>query len=102
MTEIRARFYVTNPATDTGPYRIYFVGLNSSTPYIANLTDYAYPGTVTVVGGVITELNLNPGYVFSVLPTAKVQQMPPPPASPNSGTVRNGTFYMTIRGYVYP
>ena len=32
MTEIRARFYVTSPADDPGPYRLYLVGPNSSTP----------------------------------------------------------------------
>ena len=30
MTEIRARFYVTDPATDTGPYRFYLVGPSST------------------------------------------------------------------------
>ena len=29
MTEFRGRFYVTNPANDTGPYRIYLLGPNS-------------------------------------------------------------------------
>jgi hypothetical protein len=102
MTEIRGRFYVTTPASDTGPYRIYLVGPNSSTPYIANMTDITYPGSSTIWGGLITELNLNPGYIFSVLPTARVQQMPPPPTNPNDGPVRSGSLYMTIRGYVVP
>lgn len=102
MTEIRARFYVTTPATDTGPYRIYLVGPNSSNQYTANLTDFKYPGSDTVSGGVITESNLNPGYVFSAPPTPQVRQMPPPPDSPNTGPIRSGTFFLTIRGYVVP
>ena len=102
MTEIRARFYVTTPATDTGPYRLYLVGPNSSTPYIANMTDFKNPGSDIITGGLNVELNLDPGYVFSVLPTAKVQQLPPPPSPPNSGPERSGTFYMSIRGYVVP
>ena len=102
MTEFRGRFYANDPAIDTGPYRFYLLGPNSSSQYIANMTDIIYPGSATVSGGILVELNLQPGYVFSVLPTAKVQQMPPPPASPNSGDVLSGTFYMTIRGYVVP
>jgi|GEM_PF-2280433 len=102
MNEIHARFYVTNPATDTGPYRIYLLAPNSSAIYIANMIDFKYPGSDTVSGGVIGETNLHPGYVFNTPPTPQVRQMPPPPANPNSGPVRTGTFFMTIRGFVYP
>jgi hypothetical protein len=102
MTEIRARFYVTNPATDTGPYRIYLLGPQSSKIYIANMTDFKYPGSDTVSGGTVSEWNLNPGYVFTVPPTGQVQQMPAPPANPNTGPVRSGTFSMMIRGFVVP
>ncbi len=51
MTELHARFYVTDPATQTGPYRIYFVGPNSANLYLFNLTDIYYPGSETVWGG---------------------------------------------------
>lgn len=102
MTEVRARFYVTNPATDTGPYRINLLGPNSTKLYTANLTDFKYLGSDTVSGGVVSETNLNPGYVFIAPPTPEVRQMPPPPANPNSGPVLNGTFFITIRGYVVP
>ncbi|MBU4447944.1 MAG: hypothetical protein KKD99_05095, partial [Proteobacteria bacterium] len=102
MTEIRVRFYVTDTSTETGPYRFYLLGPQSSRLYVATLTDAMYPNSTTVYGGVISEVNLNPGYIFSILPTAKVQQLPPPPAPPNSGTERSGTFYLTIRGYVVP
>jgi hypothetical protein len=102
MTEIRARFYVSDPATETGPYRFNLVGSNSANLYTANLTDFKYPGSDTVWGGVVTELNLEPGYVFISPPTPEVRQMPPPPANPNSGPVRSGTLYITVRGYVVP
>jgi hypothetical protein len=102
MTEIRARFYVTNTATDTGPYRFYLMGPNATRLYIANLTDAMYPGSATVWGGVISETSLDPGYVFTTLPTPQVQQLPQPPANPNSGPIRSGTFYLTVRGYVVP
>jgi hypothetical protein len=101
MTDIRARFYVNDPATDTGPYRLFFV-VNSTNMYIANLTDVTYPGFDTVWGGMISESNLEPGVVFSVLPDVIVKQIPKPVMSPDGGPVRNGTFYLTIRGHVVP
>ena len=73
MTEFRGRFYAADPATDTGPYRIYLLGPNSSAQYAANLTDFTYPGSVTVSGGVLTELNLQPGYVFIAPPTPQAR-----------------------------
>jgi hypothetical protein len=102
MTEFHARFYVTDPATQTGPYRIYFLAPNSANLYLFNLTDFIYPGSQTVSGGTVEVYNLNPGYLFSVLPTLQVKQLPPPPQPSNSGPVRTGTFYVTARGYVYP
>lgn len=102
MTEFRGRFYAADPATDTGPYRLYLLGPNSSAQYVANLPDFTYPGSLTVSGGVLSELNLQPGYVFSAPPTPQVRQIPPPPANPNSGPVRNGTFFLMMRGYVVP
>jgi hypothetical protein len=102
MTEIRARFYVSDTTTQTGPYRLNLVGPNSTKLYTANLTDFKYPGSNTVSGGVVSEMNLNPGYVFIAPPTPEVRQMPPPPANPNSGDIRTGTFHMTVRGYVVP
>jgi hypothetical protein len=102
MTDIRAQFYVIDPAIDTGPYRLFFVLPNSTIMYIANLTDFKYPGFDTVWGGTISESNLEPGVVFGVLPDVIVKQVPKPVMNPNYGPVRNGTFYMTIRGYVYP
>jgi hypothetical protein len=102
MTEIRARFYVTNPANDTGPYRFILLGPNSSNLYAANLIDFKYPGSDTVWGGTLVELNLQPGYVFITPPTPQVRQLPPPPANPNSGDIRTGTFSLMMRGYVYP
>ena len=104
MTSIGVRFYVTDPATQTGPYRFYLLGPNPSRMFIANLSDIKYPGSETVWGGGLnaTETNTQPGVAFSVLPTPQVQQMPPPPTNPNSGPVRSGTFYMTVRGYMLP
>jgi hypothetical protein len=102
MTEFRGRFYAADPATDTGPYRLYLLGPNSSAQYVANLTDFTYPGSVTVSGGVLSELNLQPGYVFIAPPTPQVRRMPPPPDNPNSGPIRNGTFFLMMRGYVVP
>ena len=106
MTEVRARFLLPTAATtaNPGPYRFYLVGPqpNYANMYIANLSNVISPADGTVWGGAVTETNLEPGIVFSVLPTPQVRQLPHPPASPNSGTIRSGTFYMTIRGYVYP
>jgi hypothetical protein len=102
MTEIRARFYVTTPATDTGPYRFILLGPNSSNLYAANLTDFKYPGSETVWGGTLVELNLQPGYVFIAPPTPQVRQIPPPPANANSGDIRTGTLSLMIKGYVVP
>jgi hypothetical protein len=102
MTEFRGRFYAANPATDTGPYRFYLLGPNSSAQYVTNLPDFTYPDSNTVSGGVLVELNLQPGYVFIAPPTPQVRQIPPPPANPNSGPVRNGTFFLMMRGYVVP
>lgn len=102
MIEIRARFYVTNTITETGPHRFYLLGPDSSRMYINNLNDAMYPGSQTVWGGVVTETNLVPGVVFTAPPTPQVRQMPQPSENPNSGSVRTGTFYMTVRGYVVP
>lgn len=100
MTEIRVRFYAN--IINSGPYRFYLVGPNSANMYFTNLSDAMYPGSQNVYGGVVTETNLVPGVVFTALPTPKVQVMPQPPASPNSGEERFGTFYITLRGYVVP
>jgi hypothetical protein len=102
MTEFRGRFYAADPAIDTGPYRIYLLGPNSSAQYVANLPDFKYPGSDTVSGGVLVELNLQPGYVFTAPPTPQVRRIPPPPDNPNSGPVRNGTFFLMMKGYVVP
>jgi hypothetical protein len=102
MTEFRGRFYATDPASDTGPYRLYLLGPNSSIIYVANLPDFTYPHSNIVSGGVLVELNLQPGYVFIAPPTPQVRQLPPPPDNPNSGPVRNGTFFLMMRGYVVP
>ena len=102
MTEFRGRFYAANPAIDTGPYRLYLLGPNSSAQYVVPLPDFTYPGSNTVSGGVLVELNLQPGYVFIAPPTPQVRQIPPPPANPNSGPVREGTFFLMMRGYVVP
>ncbi|MDO9531029.1 MAG: hypothetical protein Q7O12_02715 [Deltaproteobacteria bacterium] len=100
MTEIRVRFYAT--IINSGPYRFYLLGPQSSRLYITNLNDVMYPGTQTVWGGASTDTNLVPGVVFTSPPTPEVRQMPSPPANPNSGDVRPGTFYLTVRGYVLP
>ena len=102
MTEFRGRFYAANPAIDTGPYRIYLLGPNSSGIYVANLPDFKYPGSDTVSGGVLVETNLQPGYVFYAPPTPQVRQIPAPPKNPNLGDERNGTFFLMMRGYVVP
>jgi hypothetical protein len=104
MTSIGVRFYVTDPATQTGPYRFYLLGPQSSRMFIANFSDLKYPGSDTVWGGGInpTDTNTQPGVAFSVLPTPQVTQIPSPPADPNSGPARSGTFYMTVRGFVVP
>jgi hypothetical protein len=68
MTAFRGRFYADNPATDTGPYRLYLLGPNLSSIYVANMTDFMYPGSATVSGGTLVELNLQPGYVFIAPP----------------------------------
>jgi hypothetical protein len=105
MTEVRVRFFVTDPlGVDYGPYRFYLLGANSTRIYIANATDLKYPGSDTVWGGTVSEVNLVPGYVFSVLPTPQVQQMPSPGiGGPNDGPVRSvKAYYTTLAGYVYP
>ena len=104
MTEVRVRFFVTDPlGVDYGPYRFYLLGPNSTRIYIANATDLKYPGSETVWGGSFSEVNLNPGYVFSVLPTPQVRQLPQPPTGPNDGPIRNvSAYYTTVVGYVYP
>jgi hypothetical protein len=103
MTEVRVRFFVTNTTTDSGPYRFYLLGTNSNRIYIANATDLKYPGSETVWGGTVSEVNLVPGYVFSVLPTPQVRQLQQPPAGPNNGPIRNvSAYYTTVVGYVYP
>jgi hypothetical protein len=104
MTSIGVRFYVSDTATQTGPFRFYLLGPQSTRMFIANLSDLKYPGTDTIWGGGTnpTETNTQPGVAFSVLPTPQVRQIPSPPADPNSGPVRSGTFYMTVRGYVVP
>jgi len=53
MTEVRVRFFVTNTTTDSGPYRFYLLGTNSTRIYIANATDLKYPGSETVWGGIV-------------------------------------------------
>jgi hypothetical protein len=55
-----------------------------------------------VSGGVLVELNLQPGYVFTAPPTPQARQIPPPPDNPNSGLVRNGTFFLMMKGYIVP
>jgi hypothetical protein len=102
MTEFRGRFYAADPATDTGPYRLYLLGPNSSAQYVVNLPDFKYPDSDTVSGGVLVETNLQPGYVFIAPPTPQVRQIPPPTTNPNNGPVRNGTFFLMMRGYVVP
>jgi hypothetical protein len=105
MTEVRVRFFVTDPlGVDYGPYRFFLLGPNSTRIYIANATDLKYPGSDTVWGGTVSEVNLVPGYVFSVLPTPQVQQMPSPGiGGPNDGPVRSvKAYYTTLAGYVYP
>jgi hypothetical protein len=102
MTEFRGRFYATDPANNPGPYRLYLLGPNSSGIYVANLPDFQYPGSALVVGGVLVELNLQPGYVFTAPPTPQVRRIPPPPDNPNSGPVRNGTIFLMMKGYVVP
>lgn len=112
MTMISARFYVSDPVNQPGPYRFYLIGSNGSRLYFANLNDIKYGNLDTVFGGGITD-TLTPGAVFAVLvpqsnppqyilPTPKVQQLPQPPASPNNGPDRTGTFYITVRGYMIP
>jgi hypothetical protein len=104
MTSIGVRFYVSDTGTQTGPYRFYLLGPNQSRMFIANLSDIKYPGSDTVWGGGLNafDSNTQPGVAFSVIPTPQVQQIPQPPDSPNSGPVRTGTFYMTVRGYILP
>jgi len=102
MTEFRGRFYAADPAIDTGPYRLYLLGPSSSPQYVANLPDFKYPGSDIVSGGALVELNLQPGYVFIAPPTPQVRQIPPPLANPNSGPVRNGTFFLMMKGYIVP
>jgi hypothetical protein len=104
MTSISLRFYVSDPSTQTGPYRFYLLGPNSSRMYINNLNDIKYPGSDTVWGGGLhsSDSDLQPGVAFSVLPTPQVQQLPSPPANPNSGPIRTGTYYMQLRGYTIP
>ena len=102
MTGIYLRFYVSDTTTQTGPYRFYLLGPNETPLYIMGLTNATYPGSDTVWGGTLTDTSMGPGIVFTSLPTPQVRQMPQPPASPNSGTVYTGTFYMTVRGYVVP
>jgi hypothetical protein len=102
MTEFRGRFYATDPANNPGPYRIYLLGPNQSAQYVANLADFTYPGSNIVSGGVLVELNLQPGYVFTAPPTPQARQIPPPPDNPNSGSVRNGTFFLMMKGYIVP
>ena len=106
MTDLRARFLLPTAATtaNPGPYRFYLVGPapNLTNMYITNLSNVISPADEKVWGGSVTDANLEPGAVFSVLPTPQVRQLPDPPASPNSGAIQSGAFYMTIRGYVYP
>jgi hypothetical protein len=104
MTSVSLRFYVTDPATQTGPYRFFLLGPNASRMYINMLNDAIYPGSETVWGGTLNvgDTNVQPGVAFSVLPTPQVKQLPPPPTNPNEGTVRTGTFYITLRGYTIP
>jgi hypothetical protein len=102
MTEFRGRFYAANPATEPGPYRLFLLAPNSSGIYVANMTDFIYPGSATVSGGTLVELNLQPGYVFIAPPTPQVRQIPPPPTNPNSGPVYTGNFFLMMRGYVVP
>lgn len=99
MTQVSARFYATT--ADTGPYRFQLMA-NSARVYVANLTDVTYPTTgATVYGGAVLE-TIDPGIVFSVLPSVVVRHLLQPPADPNSGDIVPGTFYMTIRGYIVP
>jgi hypothetical protein len=102
MTEIRVRFYVSDPAAYPGPYRFFLLGPDSSRMYITNLSDAMYPGSQTVYGGVVTETNLVPGIVFTAPPTPQVRQLPIPSNNPNQGSIRTGTFYIQLRGYMLP
>jgi hypothetical protein len=102
MTEIRVRFYVSNTNTETGPYRFYLMGPQSSRLYFNNMSDIMYPGSQTVYGGAFNDINLEPGIVFTSPPIPQVQQLPQPPTNPNEGPLRSGTFYITARGYVLP
>jgi hypothetical protein len=104
MTSVSLRFYVTDPATQTGPYRFFLLGPNASRMYINMLNDAKYPGSETVWGGTlnVADTDVQPGVAFSVLPTPQVKQLPQPPTSPNEGPVRSGTFYITLRGYLLP
>lgn len=98
MTRVFARFYATNP--NTGPYRFY-IKVNSTRMYIANLDDITYPETDDVYGGAINE-TITPGIVFSAQPTVEVKQLPVPPNDPNSGSVVPGTVYLHITGFFAP
>jgi hypothetical protein len=106
LTEVRARFLLPTAATSAnpGPYRFYLMGPapNYARMFIANLTDVISPADEKVWGGAVSEMNMEPGIVFSVLPFPQVRQLPDPPADPNSGAIQTGTFYITIRGYVVP
>jgi hypothetical protein len=106
LTEVRARFLLPAAAgtANPGPYRFYLMGPapNYARMYIANLTNVINPTDGKVWGGAVSEFNLEPGIVFSVLPFPQVRQLPNPPADPNSGDIQTGSFYITIRGYVYP
>jgi hypothetical protein len=97
MTGVYVRFYAAAP--NTGPYRFYLLGPGSSFMYVLNLSN-VNAGT-TVWGGAGSD-TLDPGIAFSILPTLQVRQMPEPPQDPNSGYPVDGTYYLMVRGYVFP
>ena len=70
--------------------------------YISTADDILYPGSETVWGGGFPDETIVPGIVLYALPTPEMRQLLQPPANPNSGPVRTGTFYMELRGYVVP
>lgn len=96
MTGLYVRFYANS--SNTGPYRLYFKN-GQSIIWIEPLQDI-YNGSTMWGGGRVD--TFDPGISMSVLPTLVVQQLPPPPTNPNSGSVVPGTFYAMFVGYVVP
>jgi hypothetical protein len=100
MTGLYVKFYANT--TDTQPYRIYFKAPNGNNLWIDNLEALTYPTTGGTVWGGTQSESFTPGIVMAVKPSIKVQHLPAPPASPNSGEVIAGAVYLCITGYTVP